>query len=147
MKGISAKLMYIKYFLFCVRLHRRISDNYLARANRSGRTGRRGADRGAFLDGVIRHAYQQGIANLLIGQDIALKIYVRGWSDIDSLSQYAAGPIDFAKTTPPHDRVGHCSTFGPHPTPMRSNRLVNPFFAAIIVNRSSAMPGLRLTEN
>ena len=52
-----------------------------------------GFDREAFLNGVILHAYQQGIARLLASQGFPLKLFGKGWEECEDLRPLAGGLI------------------------------------------------------
>ena len=51
-------------------------------------------NRSVFLDGVISHAYQQGLARLLIHERLPLQLHGVGWSDIEGFGANARGPIE-----------------------------------------------------
>ena len=69
------------------------ADDYLAGRIHEAGLERDGLDRSAFIDGLIKHAYQQGITNLLIGEKIPLKLFGHGWDQLDSFSGCASGAI------------------------------------------------------
>jgi hypothetical protein len=53
-----------------------------------------GLDRRLFIERVILHAYQQGLARLLIAAGLPLMLAGRGWDAIDGLAPAWAGPVE-----------------------------------------------------
>ncbi|HWE04025.1 MAG TPA: hypothetical protein VG326_16590 [Tepidisphaeraceae bacterium] len=69
------------------------ADDYLDRRIRGAGLEQEGLDRSAFIDGVIRHAYQQGIAAGLLAENVPLKIFGHGWDQLDSFAVHAIGAV------------------------------------------------------
>jgi len=51
-------------------------------------------DRALFIERLIVPAYQQGLAQLLVRQNIPLRCHGRGWEKIEALSECGAGAIE-----------------------------------------------------
>jgi hypothetical protein len=69
------------------------ADAYLDARMRQLRIGDDGFDRHAFIDGIIFHARLQGLARLLIGERVPLKIFGCGWEMLEEFGESADGPI------------------------------------------------------
>jgi len=52
-----------------------------------------GFNRGLFIERLIVPAYQQGIARLLLAEDLPLSVYGKEWDSIDIFSTVARGPV------------------------------------------------------
>ncbi len=52
-----------------------------------------GLDRGLFVERLILPCYGQGIARLLLGAGLPLRLFGGGWGDLPEFAPYAAGPV------------------------------------------------------
>ena len=52
-----------------------------------------GFDRRLFLDRLIVPAYQHGLARLLIGADLPVRFFGKGWGKLPEFASYSGGPI------------------------------------------------------
>jgi hypothetical protein len=52
-----------------------------------------GFDRALFLDGIVLHGWQQGIARALLRAGFAVKLFGSGWHDLEEFRPAAAGPV------------------------------------------------------
>ncbi len=68
-------------------------ETYLAHWMNRASVANEGFDRPLFLDGLIAHAYQQGLARLLKKEGIPFRLHGAGWERLSEISSYAAGPV------------------------------------------------------
>ncbi|HET6249088.1 MAG TPA: hypothetical protein VFE47_15440 [Tepidisphaeraceae bacterium] len=69
------------------------ADEYLSARMQRAHVSDEGFDRAAFLDGVILHAWQQGLARALLGEKFPLKLFGEGWNALEEFARFANGPV------------------------------------------------------
>jgi hypothetical protein len=57
------------------------------------RAGVEGVDRRVFVERLILPAYQQAVARALVAAGVELRLYGRGWDEVEGLSKYWGGVI------------------------------------------------------
>ena len=68
-------------------------DQYLKSRRARFQIGDDGFDRTTFVDRLIIPAVQQGVARRLVRDEMPLRLFGRGWDQIEGLAQFSCGPV------------------------------------------------------
>lgn len=71
-------------------------EGYLREKTARSQIDEEGFDRKLFLDRLITPAWQQGLARLLIREALPLRLWGKGWDEIEPLAPHAAGAVTSA---------------------------------------------------